>query len=127
MVLYVLLLNVPDGPGSQEVVAGGPVQLTCLARTDPQLEKSLVVDWYRHGVLITPGPGIIKTPENSLILLAAEMADSGGYQCKASTMLGMGGSQKTFLLQNNKDDIKFKFYNYQLPTSLVEYCHNLII
>ena len=114
MVLYVLLLNVPDGPGSQEVVAGGPVQLTCLARTDPQLEKALVVDWYRHGVLITPSPGIIKTPENSLILLAAEMADSGGYQCKASTMLGnwWQPNDVQFLLQNSKDDIKFKLYNY---------------
>ncbi len=79
-----------EGPRSQEVVEGGSVQLACTARTDPRLAKSLVVDWYRHGILLAPGPGLTKAPDNSLVLMSAAVADSGGYQCKASTMLGNG-------------------------------------
>jgi hypothetical protein len=70
------------------MVEGSTVELPCLARTDPLLAKSLVVDWYRHGVLLAPQPGLIKTAENNLVLKSAKLADSGVYQCKASTMLG---------------------------------------
>ena len=93
------MLFCAEGPSSQEVVEGARVQLSCTARTDPRLAKSLVVDWYRHGVLLTLGPGLLKTAENSLILLAAGMTESGGYQCKASTMLGNSQRIQSLLLQ----------------------------
>jgi hypothetical protein len=86
--LLLCLTLFAESPSSQEVLESARVQLTCAARTDPRLAKSLVVDWYRNGVLLAPGPSILKTPENSLILLSAAVTDSGGYQCRASTMLG---------------------------------------
>jgi hypothetical protein len=94
------------------VLESARVQLTCAARTDPRLAKSLVVDWYRNGILLAPGPSILKTPENSLILLSAAVTDSGGYQCRASTMLGNLWLSSVYLDFANIFRVRSKSFSY---------------
>ena len=75
--------RVTSATGSQRVLTGRPVTLTCNIAAIPDATAM----WYKDGNLVPSGPSTSNT-STQLTLAAATPADSGMYQCVVSNQHG---------------------------------------
>uniref|UniRef100_A0A3B4Z1V9 Hemicentin-1 n=1 Tax=Stegastes partitus TaxID=144197 RepID=A0A3B4Z1V9_9TELE len=96
---YQLKVNVPpnfrdsETPGNVSVVQSQPTSLVCDITGSP----TPVITWYKDGTPVVASSGVqILDMGKTLRLLKAEIADGGGYSCKAINIAG--STEKNFFL-----------------------------